>query len=344
MKNSKVDYIRKNKDQLKHNVLVCDQKKDNQVADKCSESSDNLKKYDFHTPVMLNEVLDYLSPKDGEVIVDCTFGAGGYTGGILDKTNCKVIGLDRDESVKPFVDNIKNKFGNRFEFHNTKYSNLEKVLNGQKVDGIVLDIGVSSMQIDQAERGFSFQKNSKLDMRMGENSVSAYDLINNLEERELADIIYNYGDEVKSRHIAKRIVEKRKIKPIETTLELANIVRFFYKNDKGKIDPATKTFQAIRIAVNDELNELRQVLELSKKILKVDGRLVVVTFHSLEDKIVKDFVKKETNYGEKNDKYAQEKKEVDYVLLTKKAVSPTDAEISSNIRSRSAKLRALRKC
>ena len=297
-----------------------------------------------HIPVMLDEVLQYLNPKDGELFIDCTFGAGGYTKEILKSANCKVIGIDRDISVKKFADNITAEFEERFEFHNIKYSDISSILDGKRVDGIVLDIGVSSMQIDNADRGFSFQKNSKLDMRMGNNKLSAYEIVNNTGEKELADIIYNYGDEVKSRHIAKKIVEQRKIKPIETTFELADIVRYFYRGKEGKIDPATKTFQAIRIAVNDELNELKKILELSKHILKKSGRLVVVSFHSLEDKIVKDFIKQETNKGKKKDKYSNSKKEVSFELLTNKAVSPSEVEIKNNIRARSAKLRALRKC
>ena len=299
---------------------------------------------DYHIPVMLNEVLEYLNPKDDEIFVDCTFGAGGYARKILEKANCKLIGIDRDESVKIFADDVKTKFGDRFEFYNDKYSNIEKILNDRKVDGIVLDVGVSSMQVDNCDRGFSFQKNSRLDMRMGNNSISAYEIINNTPEEELANIIYNYGDEVKSRHIAKKIVELRKIKPIETTFELADIVRSFYIGKKGKIDPATKTFQAIRIAVNDELNELRKILEISKKVLNKDGRLVVVCFHSLEDKIVKDFVKQETNKGKKNDKYSKNIIKADFELLTKKAITPNNREVQNNIRSRSAKLRALKKC
>lgn len=303
-----------------------------------------MKNLEYHVPVMLNEVIEYLKPSDDKIYVDCTFGAGGYARKILEGANCKLIGLDRDVSVKIFADDVKNQFRDRFEFYNTKYSDIEKVLNGRKVDGIVLDVGVSSMQIDNADRGFSFQKNSKLDMRMGENSISAYEVVNNYTEEELANIIYNYGDEVKSRHIAKKIVETRKNKPIETTFELADIVRSFYPVRKGKIDPATKTFQAIRIAVNDELNELKKILDISKSILNKDGRLVVVCFHSLEDKIVKDFIKEETNKGKKNDKYSNKKDESDFELLTKKAVMPSNIEVKNNIRSRSAKLRALRKC
>ena len=297
-----------------------------------------------HVPVMLKEVLDYIKPSNNEVYIDCTFGAGGYTKGILDTANCSVIAVDRDISVQKYADDLKNKYKDRFEFYNIKYSDILNVIHDKKVDGIVLDIGVSSMQLDNADRGFSFQKNSRLDMRMGNDKISAYEIVNNTPEEELANIIYNYGDEVKSRHIAKKIVEARKLKPIETTTELADIVRSFYKEQKGKIDPATKTFQAIRIAVNDELNELKKILEISKQILKKNGRLVVVTFHSLEDKIVKDFIKKETNKGKKKDKYAQVEIKQNFELLTNKPVTPSKNEIEKNIRARSAKLRALKKC
>ncbi len=297
-----------------------------------------------HLPVMLREVLQYMQPKDNELYIDCTFGAGGYTRGMLEVANCKVIAVDRDASVQKYADNLKVEFNERFEFHNIKYSDILNIMHGKQVDGIVLDVGVSSMQVDKAERGFSFQKDAKLDMRMGNDKISAYEIVNNTSEKELADIIYNYGDEVKSRHIAKKIVEKRQIKPIETTTELADIVRYFYRGQEGKIDPATKTFQAIRIAVNDELNELRKILEISKTLLKKNGRLVVVTFHSLEDKIIKEFIKLETNKGKKKDKYSQVKEEADFELLTKKAVSPTKEEVLKNARARSAKLRALKKC
>ena len=202
------------------------------------------------------------------------------------------------------------------------------------------------MQLDTLERGFSFNKEAKLDMQMGSCKMSAYDVVNTFSENDLADIIYNYGDEVKSRHIARKIVEERTIKPIETTVELANIVRSFYIGKKLKIDPATKTFQAIRIYINDELNELRKILEDSKDLLNIGGRLIVVTFHSLEDSIVKDFMKKVTGNinKEKKNKYKEEKEFYEFELLTKKPIIPTETEVKDNIRSRSAKLRAIKKC
>lgn len=314
-----------------------------------------------HQPVMLAEVLGSMSPKDGEVYVDCTLGAGGYSRSLLESAKCKVYGIDRDESVKEYADELIEEFGaigdvefnggagGRFEFINGRFAEIERLLGERSVegvDGIVMDLGVSSMQFDRGERGFSFNKEAKLDMRMGDGEVSAYDVVNLMEETELADVIYNYGDEVKSRQIAKKICELRKKKPIETTIELADIVRGFYSRRKGgkmKIDPATKTFQAIRIYINDELNELRKALHASKKLLKSGGRLVVVTFHSLEDRIVKQFMRDESGYeNRKVDKYKKDDGEGNkfcFTLGVKKVIKPSEEEVRSNVRSRSAKLR-----
>jgi 16S rRNA (cytosine1402-N4)-methyltransferase len=286
-----------------------------------------------HKSVLLSEVLHYLKPQDNETYLDCTFGAGGYTKAILQAAKCHVIGIDRDITTKQFADEINT---DRFKYYNMKFSEIDKLM--ATFDGIVMDIGVSSMQIDSADRGFSFQKDAPLDMRMGNNKISAYDIINRGGEGNLADIIYRYGDEVKARHIAKKIVQNR---PINTTFELANIVRSFYPRKIGKIDSATKTFQAIRIAVNDELGELEKVLELSKTLLKPGGRLIVVSFHALEDKIVKNFMNMLV-IKEKHDKYKN--RQCSFELLTKKPVVPTNWEIADNIRSRSAKLRGIKKC
>jgi 16S rRNA (cytosine1402-N4)-methyltransferase len=311
-----------------------------------------------HQPVMLAEVLSSLSPKENGVYVDCTLGAGGYTRSILNSVNCKVYGIDRDENVREYVDRLVEEFGlisegGRFEFLLGRFSEIERLLKEkgvEKVDGIVMDLGVSSMQLDRSERGFSFTKEARLDMRMGDAEMDAYDVVNSMEERQLADVIFNYGDEVKARQIAKKICEVRKKKPIETTIELADIVRNFYpqgKDSKGKIvkmkiDPATKTFQAIRIYINDELNELRKALYASKNLLRSDGRLVVVTFHSLEDKIVKQFMRDESGYEDRGvNKYKKEGIGSDFcfTLGTKKAIKPSDEEVGNNVRSRSAKLR-----
>jgi len=305
-----------------------------------------------HQPVMLAEVLSSLSPKENGVYVDCTLGAGGYTRSILNSANCKVYGIDRDESVREYADRLIKEFGDRFTFLLGRFSEIEALLREkevEKVDGIVMDLGVSSMQLDRGERGFSFGKEARLDMRMGDTEMDAYDVVNSMEEERLADVIYNYGDEVKSRQIAKKICEVRKEKPIETTTELAEIVRSFYpqrkgfggKGGKAKIDPATKTFQAIRIYINDELNELRKALHASKNLLKAGGRLVVVTFHSLEDKIVKQFMRDESGYeNRKVDKYKKEEGNgFCFTLGAKKAIKPSDEEIKNNVRSRSARLR-----
>ena len=298
-----------------------------------------------HISVMLDEVIEYLDPKDGDIILDGTFGAGGYTKRILDSANCNVIGIDRDINVEKFVKEVKDKYKDRFTFYNTKFSLIKEVVEKNSLDGLVLDLGVSSMQLDNADRGFSFNKEAPLKMTMGLNNITAYDIVNDYEENNIADIIYNYGEEVKSRIIAKKICQYRKNKKIETTTELANIVRSCFPNKKTKIDYATKTFQALRIFVNEELKELETILNDSIDLLKSGGRLVVVSFHSLEDRIVKQFFNK---YGdlklEKINKYKEEKQKTIFRIITKKPVLVSSKEINNNIRSRSAKLRGAIKC
>ena len=300
-----------------------------------------------HVSVMLNEVINCLKPKDSDVILDGTFGAGGYSDAILNSANCSVIAIDRDENVVKFAELLKNKYGDRFRFFNTKFSSVKNVVEENSLDGLVLDLGVSSMQLDNAARGFSFNKEAPLKMTMGLNNISAHDVINNYDENTIANIIYNYGEEVKSRVIAKKIIEYRKHKNIETTTELAEIVRSCFPIKKTKIDYATKTFQAIRIFVNDELMELRSILNDSIKLLKRGGRLVVVSFHSLEDRIVKQFF---NDYGnikhDKINKYGKtmEKNNNIFNIIDKKPILVTESEINKNIRSRSAKLRWGIKC
>jgi 16S rRNA (cytosine1402-N4)-methyltransferase len=298
-----------------------------------------------HTPVMINEVLDCLEPRSGDVFLDATFGAGGYTKAILDSVDCNVIGSDRDENVLEFANKIKSDYGNRFNFYTLKFSEVGNVIDNGSLDGLVLDLGVSSMQLDNADRGFSFNKDSALRMTMGRNDITALDIINSYGEKNIADIIYNYGEEVKSRTIAKKIVEYRRKKKIETTVELANIVRGCFTSKKSNIDSATKTFQALRIFVNDELNELITILNDSIRMLKSGGRLVVVSFHSLEDRIVKDFLIK---YGDmktnKINKYKEEKKETIFRVITKRPLVASANEVEINRRSRSAKLRSAIKC
>lgn len=291
-----------------------------------------------HIPVLLNEVLEALDPKAGEVHMDTTFGAGGYSGAILDK-GANLIATDRDPSTKKFADALSKDYGDKFQFINRNFSDTKK---GEfQLDGIVMDLGVSSMQLDQAERGFAFSLDGDLDMRMGKSGQSAKDFINNADEKEIARIIYEYGDEPFSRRIAKNIVEARAMAPINTTFELADIVRKSVRRKPGKIDLATKTFQAIRIYVNDELGSLIAFLDVALSLLKVGGRLVIVSFHSLEDRIVKNYFNKHISKRVARSKYAPEPENNDnYKLLYKKPIVPGDEETKRNPRARSAKLRA----
>ncbi|CAK6518612.1 16S rRNA (cytosine(1402)-N(4))-methyltransferase RsmH [Rickettsia helvetica] len=297
-----------------------------------------------HIPVMLNEMLANLAPKDGESYLDCTFGAGGYSKAILESCYCYVTSLDRDPHVIKKAEEIKQNYGERFDFIETNFADSFTKLKEKKVDGIVLDLGVSSMQLDIADRGFSFLHDGPLDMRMSGQGLSAEEFVNMAEEKELADVIYKYGDESFSRRIAKRIVEYRKTARIDSTSKLAEIVRSSIGFRKSKIDPATKTFQAIRIYINDELGELERFLANVKNILKKDGRLVVVSFHSLEDRIVKNFFKENSEKPIARSKYAKDDMAIDpnkwLKIITNKALASSDKEVGLNIRARSAKLRA----
>lgn len=297
-----------------------------------------------HIPVMLSEVLQTLSPTDNETYIDGTFGAGGYTSAILDNAKCNVIAIDRDPNVKNTVADFEKKYGKRFSFINGCFGDMDMLLSQtdkKAVDGVVLDIGVSSMQIDEAERGFSFRFNGPLDMRMSRDGDDAQTFINTAHEETIANVIYKYGEERLSRRIAKAIVERRAEKAITTTLELADIVRSVYPKTYHKIDPATRTFQALRIHINDELGELERGLEAAEKILVPGGRLVVVTFHSLEDSIVKDFLKKRSDAKEHVNKYRanEEQSDASFKLVERKALQATALESKQNPRSRSAKLR-----
>lgn len=292
-----------------------------------------------HIPVMLDEVLDALNVVKGGVYVDATFGFGGYTTAILQKADCKVISIDRDPTVLARAGELKEIYKDRFEFKSGCFSQIEELVT-YPVDGVVFDIGVSSMQLDEAERGFSYLKEAKLDMRMSCVGQSAYDIVNTASEAELADILYQYGEERKSRQIAQKIVFYRTQKPIETTTELKNIIYEVLHKKIGQTDPATRTFQALRIAVNDELGELEKGLEGAKNILKPEGRLVVVDFHSLEDRIVKNFFKANTAPKKHVSRYAKAalKDEAPF-LYASDIIVPNAKEISFNPRAHSAKLR-----
>ena len=292
-----------------------------------------------HIPVMLQEVLTALKPQKGEIYVDATFGNGGYTKAILENADCKVIALDRDPTVKIRVNEFKNMYGDRFEFRAGQFGDFADLVP-EKINGAVFDIGVSSMQLDEAERGFSFSKEGALDMRMSQDGISAKDIVNSYDEEALADLIYQYGEERKSRQIAKRIAEYRQNKKIETTTELAEIIYSVIHKKFGEIDPATRTFQALRIAVNDELGELSRGLSGAANRLQKNGRLVVVDFHSLEDRIVKNFFKENGGKRIRVSKYAPELVQDEHLFAeVSKVIMPTAEECGKNPRARSAKLR-----
>ncbi|GKS78094.1 ribosomal RNA small subunit methyltransferase H [Wolbachia pipientis] len=289
-----------------------------------------------HTPVLLKEMLSLLSPQDGGIYVDATFGAGGYSKAILESADCKVYAIDRDETVTKFYDDLSVRYPDRIKLFIEKFSNIKNLLDSNNIkgiDGIVFDIGVSSMQLDNGDRGFSFLHDGPLDMSMDNSSyINASTFVNALREEEIANTIYNYGGERHSRKIARAIVNARKKKTIKTTFELADIVRSVVFRGKSKIDPATRTFQAIRIWVNDELGELEKGIKAASEILSENGKLIVVTFHSLEDRIVKTFFK---------DLCATDCKT--FSLLNKKVIEASIEEVSANPRSRSAKLRAIQR-
>ena len=297
--------------------------------------------YKKHYPVMLNEVLQALAPKDGEIYVDATFGNGGYSEAVLQAANCQVVALDRDETVIPRADELKQKFGVRFDFRLGCFGDFDDLVK-EDINGAVFDIGVSSMQLDEGKRGFSFSKDAPLDMRMSRSGQTAADLVNTLSEGELADILYNYGEEKKSRAIARKIVEARQTNPIATTIELANIIySVLGKGNPKMIDPATRSFQALRIAVNDELSQLQNGLTKATAQLKNGGRLVVVDFHSLEDRIVKTFFKNNSEKRVHTSRYKPtETISTDAIFVfASKAILPSSEELAENARSRSAKLR-----
>ena len=291
-----------------------------------------------HIPVLLEPVIRCLSPDKGGVFVDGTFGAGGYTQAIL-KANptVKVIAFDRDPTVLPTAKQFEKKFPNRFQFIQDRFSEVRKYIQ-EPVDGFVLDIGVSSMQIDQPERGFSFRFNGPLDMRMSVQGVSAADIVNNWSEEKLANILYTYGEEKASRKIAKAIVKSR---PVNTTLQLVEIIHNVMPRPKDGSDSAMRSFQAIRIAVNDELGELEQALNASIHILKPSGRLAVVSFHSLEDRIVKEFLRQNSDQNKHVNKYSAEKSKIEnlFIVPDKKPILADEKELDLNPRAHSAKLR-----
>ena len=298
-----------------------------------------------HIPVLLNEVLEYLSCQDGGTFIDGTFGAGGYTRAILNASpETKVIGFDRDPDAVAMGFVVEGQYPHRFSFIHDCFGNMATHLD-EPVDGIVLDLGVSSMQIDTPDRGFSFRFDGPLDMRMGQEGKSAKDYINSLSEKELADILFTYGEEKASRRIAAAIVREREEHPIISTIQLANIIHTVMPRPKDGSDSAMRTFQALRIYVNDELGELERALDASVHLLKPGGRLVVVSFHSLEDRLVKNFLIRNSNAHVHQNRYAPEMKSQAgyFTLLTRKPVVSGEEELVRNPRAHSAKLRAARR-
>lgn len=297
-----------------------------------------------HISVLRDEVIAHLSPRAGEVHIDGTFGAGGYSRAILDATDAKVIGIDRDQTAIALGADLVEQSRGRLTLTQDRFSELDIIardLGHDSVDGVVLDIGVSSMQLDEAARGFSFRLDGPLDMRMQRDGVSAADVVARAGERDLASIIYLLGEERHSRAVARAIVAERQKAPIDTTTRLADIVARVVRSKPGAIHPATRTFQALRIFVNEELYELEQALGAAERILKEGGRLVVVTFHSLEDRIVKTFLNERSKSpaGSRHAPLVQGATPT-FSLLTRKAVIASDSEIRDNPRARSAKLRA----
>ncbi|MCS5596551.1 MAG: 16S rRNA (cytosine(1402)-N(4))-methyltransferase RsmH [Alphaproteobacteria bacterium] len=301
-----------------------------------------------HISVMLPEVLDALAPQDGGVYLDGTFGAGGYSKAVAHAANCHVIGVDRDPLAHEMAVGWLAEFDGRIELRKGCFGSMDQLENIPPLDGVMLDIGVSSMQLDMAERGFSYAKDGPLDMRMeGATSTlpSAADVVANMEETDLANIIYKYGEERHSRRVAKAIIRARTEARIETTAQFADIVRGAVPySKKDKSDRAARTFQALRIFVNDELGELERGMEAALRVLKPGGRLVVVTFHSLEDRIVKNFMRDKALLNQKTvSRFAPELQEDNarplLELAQKKAILASEDEIKVNPRSRSAKLR-----
>ncbi len=294
-----------------------------------------------HVPVLLRPLIAGLRPITGTWL-DGTFGAGGYTRALLAEGAAKVIAVDRDPSTFEMAKGWAADYGDRLVLREGRFSQLD-TLAGEPLDGVVLDLGVSSMQIDQAERGFSFQKDGPLDMRMGGDGPSAADIVNQADDEHLARILYLYGEERASRRIARAIVAAR---PVTTTLQLAEIVaRCLPRPKPGQSNPATRSFQALRIAVNEEYDELFEGLAAAERALKPGGLLGVVTFHSVEDRMVKRFMQMRAGATGNANRYAPEIEgpAPAFELVTRKAAGPDDDELAENPRARSARLRIARR-
>jgi 16S rRNA (cytosine1402-N4)-methyltransferase len=299
-----------------------------------------------HAPVMLGEVLAALEPEPGRLIVDGTFGAGGYSRGLLE-AGADVLALDRDPTTEAFAGPLERAFPGRLRWALSRFSELEQRLEEaghDACDGVAFDLGVSSMQLDEADRGFSFLRDGPLDMRMGGEGMSAAELVNTAEPAELSRIFFTYGEERQARRIAAAIARRRAERPFERTLDLAEVVEKALGGRRGAaIHPATRVFQALRIAVNQELSELEAGLAAAERALRAGGRLAVVTFHSLEDRIVKTFFAERTGPGPSGSRHAPPRAsgpEPSFALVFKGVRTASAAEAAANPRARSAKLRA----
>lgn len=299
-----------------------------------------------HIPVMLREAIEALAPHDNGIYVDGTFGRGGYSHAILTAAKTTVYGIDRDpDAIKAGQTMVKD-FAPRFKLLQGPFGAMDVLLAGEhvkQVDGVVLDIGVSSPQLEETERGFSFQADGPLDMRMSRSGPSAADIVNTMDEKTLADVIYQYGEERYSRRVARKIVEVRSNTRIMRTRQLAEIVRASVPRSADGLDPATRTFQALRIYVNDELGELHRGLVAAEILLKPSGRLVVVSFHSLEDRAVKEFLRRRSSIAQNVSRHLpandHSTANPSFRLLSRKPETPSAEESRLNPRARSAKLR-----
>ncbi|MFL5287338.1 MAG: 16S rRNA (cytosine(1402)-N(4))-methyltransferase RsmH [Rhodopila sp.] len=303
-----------------------------------------------HVPVMLREVLAVLAPTDGGVYLDGTFGDGGYAQAILDAAKCTVWAIDRDPAAIQRGAALAAQYPGRLHLLQGEFGNMVELLAGAGVgslDGIVLDLGVSSYQLDDPGRGFSFRHDGPLDMRMGNHGTTAADLVNTLPEKALADLLYEFGEERASRRIARAIITARQAEPITTTGRLAAVIRGVLPPDRSGNDPATRSFQALRIRVNDELGQIEQALAKGMELLASNGRLVVVSFHSLEDRIVKRVMTEASGRTAGPSRHDPRgllaRQSARFRLLSSKAARPTAREVQENPRSRSARMRAMQR-
>lgn len=299
-----------------------------------------------HYPVMLKEAVEILSPADGLEYLDCTFGGGGHTRAILESANCRLTAIDRDPAAISRAEEVKKEFPDRFKFVSANFSEICNLQTDGGYAGIFFDFGVSSFQLDQSERGFSFMRDGALDMRMNPSAgYTALELIESLSEYELGKILREYGEEPRFMKIARAVKAAADARAISTTRELAEVVaKAAPASPREKTHPATRTFQALRIAVNDELGEIERALPAAFELLAKGGVLAAISFHSLEDRIVKKFFKKVAGLPQDRFDHSSVQDRVKLAtLITRKPILPSDAEISENPRSRSAKLRAVKK-